>query len=318
MDIYLNCDIITLRGKEVVVKKGIVILGPTGVGKTELSIELGKELGGEIISADSAQVYQGMDIGTAKITKEEMDGVPHHLLDIVKPIKKYSVGEYQKDVNKVLEELEEKKITPILVGGTGLYINSITNGLAELPEPTKELRERLMGEDKETLYKILKEKDPESAEKIHKNNKRRVERALEVIELTGEKFSILRERNIKRNNFDFIKIGLERDRDELYARINLRVELMMKEGLEEEVRDLYEKYGEVLLQINVIGYSELIRYFKGELTREEAIEDIKKNSRHYAKRQFTWFKNDPDVIWYDVSKESTQGIIDKIKEHLIK
>jgi tRNA dimethylallyltransferase len=292
--------------------KGIVILGPTAVGKTNLSIQLAKKLDTEIISADSAQVYNGLDIGTAKVDDEEAQGIIHHMIDIVEPIKKYNVGEYQKSTNKILEKFEKEKKVPILVGGTGLYINSVTNGLAELPESDPILREKLDKKSAEELYEELERIDPQAAKDIHPNNKRRVERAVEVFHLTGEPFSIISKKNIKRNNFEFIKIGLERDREELYERINLRVDLMIKGGLVEEVRKLYEKYGESIRKINIIGYSELIDYFKGEITLEEATEKIKQNSRKYAKRQFTWFKNDPDIIWFDVNKISETDLLERI------
>ncbi|MEG2255504.1 MAG: tRNA (adenosine(37)-N6)-dimethylallyltransferase MiaA [Cetobacterium sp.] len=290
--------------------KGIVIAGPTGVGKTELSIKLAKALNAEIISADSAQVYEEMNIGTAKIEEDEMQGIVHHMIDIVEPIKKYSVGDYQRKVDDILNSNEEKNV--LLVGGTGLYIDSVVRGLSALPESDLAIREKLMSEDGDKLFEILKEIDPESAESIHPNNKRRVERAVEVFYQTGEKFSILSKKNIKGNNFKFLKVALERDREHLYDRINLRVEIMMQNGLLEEVRYLYEKYGDVLKKINIIGYSELISYINQELTLEDAKELIKKNSRNYAKRQFTWFKNDHEYIWYDLDKMTQDEIFSDI------
>ncbi|WP_330111556.1 tRNA (adenosine(37)-N6)-dimethylallyltransferase MiaA [Cetobacterium somerae] len=290
--------------------KGIVIAGPTGVGKTELSIKLAKALNAEIISADSAQVYEEMNIGTAKIEEDEMQGIVHHMIDVVEPIKKYSVGDYQRKVDDILNSNEEKNV--LLVGGTGLYIDSVVRGLSALPESDLAIREKLMSEDGDKLFEILKEIDPESAESIHPNNKRRVERAVEVFYQTGEKFSILSKKNIKGNNFKFLKVALERDREHLYDRINLRVEIMMQNGLLEEVRYLYEKYGDVLKKINIIGYSELISYINQELTLEDAKELIKKNSRNYAKRQFTWFKNDHEYIWYDLDKMTRDEIFSDI------
>ena len=290
--------------------KGIVIAGPTGVGKTELSIKLAKALNAEIISADSAQVYEEMNIGTAKIEENEMQGIIHHMIDVVEPVKKYSVGDYQRKVDEILNSNEEKNI--LLVGGTGLYIDSVVRGLSALPESNPTIREKLMSEDGDKLFEILKEIDPESAENIHPNNKRRVERAVEVFYQTGEKFSILSKKNIKGNNFKFLKVALERDREHLYDRINLRVEIMMQNGLLEEVRYLYEKYGDVLKKINIIGYSELISYINQELTLEDAKELIKKNSRNYAKRQFTWFKNDHEYIWYDLDKMTQDEIFSDI------
>ena len=297
-------------------KKGIVIAGPTGVGKTALSIKLAKILGADIISADSAQVYKGMDIGTAKIGVEEMEGVPHYMLDILEPIKKYSVGDFQRDVDKILEEEEKKDKTVILTGGTGLYINSITEGLSELPASDPKMREEFMKLSSEELYEELKKVDPEGALEIHPNNKKRVERALEVYKLTGEKFSTLSKKNIKNNNYKFIKVALERGRENLYERINMRVDIMIEQGLEKEVRELYNKYGEILRKINIIGYSEFIDYFKGEITYEEAVERIKQNSRRYAKRQFTWFKNDHSYTWYNLEELSENEIIEDILKKL--
>ena len=296
--------------------KGLVIAGPTGVGKTDLSIKLAKLIGADIISADSAQIYKGMNIGTAKINIEEMQGVKHHMLDVVEPIKKYNVGDYQKNVDNILKEKEKEKKNIIITGGTGLYISSITEGLSSLPTADSLLREELMKKDTDELYNELKAIDPEAALDIHKNNRRIVERALEVFKLTGEKFSVLSKKNIKGNNYSFLKVALERDRDILYERINLRVEIMIEKGLVKEVKELYEKYGENLKKINIIGYTQLIDYFNNNCTFEEAIENIKRDSRRYAKRQFTWFKNDPSYIWYDLDKMGEERIIDKITSEL--
>ena len=296
--------------------KGLVIAGPTGVGKTDLSIKLAKLLNADIISADSAQIYKGMDIGTAKITTEEMQGVKHYMLDVVEPIKKYSVGDYQTAVDNILNEKERENKNIILTGGTGLYIGSITEGLSDLPAGDPVLREELLKLDSEELYKKLMELDPQAAEDIHINNRRRVERAVEVCLLTGDKFSVLSKKNIKNNNYNFLKVALERDREYLYERINLRVDIMLEKGLEKEVRALYEKYGENLRKINIIGYTELIEYFNGQVSYEEAVENIKRNSRRYAKRQFTWFKNDPTYVWFDLDKLSEEEIIKSIIKEL--
>ena len=296
--------------------KGLVIAGPTGVGKTDLSIKLAKLLDADIISADSAQIYKEMDIGTAKITVEEMQGVKHYMLDVVEPIKKYSVGDYQTAVDNILNEKEKENKNIILTGGTGLYIGSITEGLSDLPAGDPVLREELLKLDSEELYKKLMELDPQAAEDIHINNRRRVERAVEVCLLTGDKFSVLSKKNIKNNNYNFLKVALERDREYLYERINLRVDIMLEKGLEQEVRALYEKYGENLRKINIIGYTELIEYFNGQVSYEEAVENIKRNSRRYAKRQFTWFKNDPTYVWFDLDKLSEEEIINSIIKEL--
>jgi tRNA dimethylallyltransferase len=294
--------------------KGIVIAGPTGVGKTELSIKLAKALSAEIISADSAQVYTGMNIGTAKITKEEMDGVKHHMLDIVEPIKKYSVGDYQKTVDSILKDLEVDGKNVILTGGTGLYINSITEGLSNLPEADKNIREKLAEQTTDELYEKLQEVDPEAAREIHKNNRIRVERALEVFMITGEKFSKLSKQNVRGNSCKFLKVALERDREHLYERINKRVEIMLEQGLLEEVKELYKIYGENLRKVNIIGYTEIVDFLEGKQSFEEAVHYIKQNSRRYAKRQFTWFKNDETYLWYDLDKNSQEEIMTDILE----
>lgn len=238
------------------------------------------------------------------------------MLDILEPIKKYSVGDFQKDVDRILKEEEKKDRFVILTGGTGLYINSITEGLSDLPASDTKMREEFMQKSSEELYEELKKVDPEGAEEIHPNNKKRVERALEVYKLTGEKFSILSKKNIKNNSYDFLKIALERGRENLYERINMRVDIMIEQGLEEEVRELYNKYGEILRKINIIGYSEFIDYFKGEITYEEAVDKIKQNSRRYAKRQFTWFKNDHTYIWYNLDELSENEIIEDVVKKL--
>lgn len=290
--------------------KGIVIAGPTGVGKTDLSIRLAKALKGEVLSTDSAQVYKGMDVGTAKVTEEEAQGVTHYMIDIVEPLKKYSVGDFQRKADEILSTVEGKNI--ILVGGTGLYIDSVVRGLSALPEGDPKIREELMGRDKDELFEELKKVDFESSQEIHPNNKRRVERALEVFYQTGEKFSVLSKKNIKGNNFKFLKVALERDRDHLYERINKRVEIMMENGLLNEVENLYKIYGESIKKINIIGYSEIIRYLEGEISLNEAVDQIKQNSRRYAKRQFTWFKNDHEYIWYNLDEMTQDEIFNDI------
>lgn len=296
--------------------KGLVIAGPTGVGKTDLSIKLAKLMNADIISADSAQIYKEMDIGTAKITQDEMQGVNHYMLDIVEPIKKYNVGDYQIAVDNILKEKEKESKNIILTGGTGLYISSITEGLSVLPPADVKLREEFLKLSKEELYENLLKLDPQAAQEIHINNRRRVERAVEVCMLTGDKFSTLSKKNIKNNNYNFLKVALERDREYLYERINLRVDIMLEKGLENEVKTLYEKYGENLRKINIIGYTELIEYFNKQVTYEEAVENIKRNSRRYAKRQFTWFKNDSSYRWFDLDKLSEKEIIEEIISEL--
>ena len=287
--------------------KAIVIAGPTGVGKTKISIDLAKLLNAEIISSDSAQVYKGLNIGTAKISEKEKQGVEHHLIDIVEPVAKYSVGNFEKDVNKILNQNPEKNF--MLVGGTGLYINSVTNGLSVLPEADKKTREYLASLDNQTLFELALKYDVEAIKEIHPNNRVRLER---VFMLTNQKFSELSKKNIKNNNFNFLKIALERNREELYDRINKRVDIMFEEGLVEEVEKLYKIYGEKLYSLNIIGYNELIDYFNGLSSLEEASYKIKLNSRHYAKRQFTWFKADKEYVWFNLSEVSEDEVVKRI------
>ena len=272
--------------------RGIVLAGPTGVGKTDLSLKLAKILGADIISCDSAQVYEEMNIGTAKIREDEMEGIKHYMLDVLPPTHKYSVGEYQRAVDKILAEKEKENKPVILTGGTGLYINSVVNGLSSLPESDPKLRDELMALSVDELYEKLLELDPEAAEKIHKNNKKRVERAVEVCLITGKKFSVLSKENVKNNNYDFLKVCLTRDRE-----------------------ILYKKYGvEILRKINIIGYTQLIDYIEGKISLETAVEFIKRDSRHYAKRQMTWFNNDSGYLWFDLEKQSENEILKTIIE----
>ena len=290
--------------------KAIVIAGPTGVGKTKISIDLASELNAEIISSDSAQVYRGLNIGTAKITEEEMQGIKHHLIDIVEPMSKYSVGNFEKDVNKILNQNPEKNF--LLVGGTGLYINSVTKGLSILPEADKKTREYLSTLDNQTLFELALKYDKEATKEIHPNNRVRLERVVEVFLLTGQKFSELFKKNIKNNNFKFLKIALERDRENLYDRINKRVDIMFNQGLVDEVKNLYKIYGEKLYKLNIIGYNEIIDCINGKISLDEARYRIKLNSRHYAKRQFTWFKADKEYQWFNLDRISEQEIVKSI------
>ncbi len=297
--------------------KGLIIAGPTGVGKTSLSIKLAKELDGVIISCDSMQVYKGMDIGTAKIKEEEMEGVPHYMIDVVWPTDRYSVGAFAKEVNCLLDKFEKEDKNVILVGGTGLYIDSIVKGFSKLPKSDENIRRELEKFTNEELFNILKEVDKESAKKIHINNRVRLERALEVYKITGEKFSKLSNENIKDSNVEFLYVALERDRDNLYERINKRVDIMFDEGLLEEAKWVYENYREGIEKIKAIGYKELFLYFEGTISFEEAKSLIKRESRRYAKRQFTWFKRDKTIEWFNLDHIEENQIKEKIL-HLLK
>lgn len=309
-------------------EKIVVIVGPTAVGKTAFSIRLAEEFNGEVISGDSMQVYKGLDIGTAKVTPDEMGDIPHHLIDFKEIDENYDVSDFQKDAKQKIEAIRQRGKLPVIVGGTGLYIESllypVSHGSDAEPnmELRKELEEFAQAEGNEALWNRLNEIDPDAAEKIHPNNVRRVIRAMEVFHETGELFSSFQnEKKNKEPNYQAFIICLDTDRQLLYHRINLRVDLMMEEGLEEEVRQLWERIGpEAEAQSTKgIGYSEFFPYFNDEVPLEEAIEQVKQNSRRYAKRQLTWFRNRLDSVhWYDfVTKpEEMDECLSKVKRFL--
>ncbi len=293
--------------------KGIVIAGATGVGKTDLSIKLAQKINAEIISADASQVYKELDIGTAKVTQKEMQGIPHYMIDVVNPDEDYSVGDFERAVNNILNENCQKNGKNIIIaGGTGLYIKSITDGFAKLPSKDEKIRAELEIKELHELQEMLKELDEKSYSEIDLSNKLRLVRAIEVCLLTGEKFSELRTKNIKNNNYKFLKIFLTRDRNELYDRINKRVDIMISKGLIDEARKIYDKYEKSLYKISSIGYKELFLYFDGKITLEEAVDEIKRESRRYAKRQMTWFRKEKNYITYNLSEVSENKIIKDI------
>ena len=290
-----------------------MIAGATGVGKTDLSIRLAKKIDAEIISADASQIYKELDIGTAKITDEEMQGVKHYMIDVASPGEDYSVGDFERDVNNILNENSCKNGKNIIIaGGTGLYIRSITDGFAKLPSKDEKIRKELESKSLDELQKTLKKLDEKSYEEIDLSNKLRLVRAIEVCLLTGGKFSELRTRNVKNNDYDFLKIFLTRNRDELYDRVNRRVEIMIAKGLVEEAKKVYNKYTEKLHKISSIGYKELFMHFDGKITLDEAVEEIKKESRRYAKRQMTWFRKEKDYIICNLSEMSENEALDEI------
>ncbi len=287
----------------------IIIVGPTASGKTKLSIELAKEIDGEIISADSMQIYKYMDIGTAKADAEEMQGIQHYLVDEVTPDEEFSVARFQEKAYQYIEEILQRGKVPIVAGGTGLYVNSLIHNI-NFTETTSdwELRERLKKEAEEKgnqyLHDKLREVDPEAAEKLHVNDVKRVIRALEVYEYT--KMPISYHQEISRQNpprFNYILIGLKMDRQKLYDRINRRVDIMLEKGLVEEVRKLVQRgYDRNAVAMQGLGYKEILAYFRGEMTLEEAAEIIKMDSRRYAKRQITWFKRYENIHWVDLDE----------------
>ncbi len=303
----------------------IVIGGPTACGKTGFSIKLAKEIGGEIISADSMQVYRYMDIGTAKVTPEEADGVPHYLIDEFDPDEEYNVMIFQQKAKAYMEEIWAKGKIPILVGGTGFYINALLydNDFTETENDTsyrEECYKLAQEQGPEVLYERLQKVDPEYAANIHANNVKRVTRALEYHYLTGQKFSEHNaEQKEKETPYDAAVIILTMDREKLYERIELRIDLMLEQGLLEEVKGLLDRgYTPDLVSMQGIGYKEFIPYFNGECTLEEAVTQLKTNTRRFAKRQLTWFRRQIDGLWIDLSKaageEALEDVLDYLKE----
>lgn len=282
----------------------IILTGPTAVGKTSLSLSLAKELDGEIVSADSMQVYRYMDIGTAKIREEERQGIPHHLIDVLDPWEDFNVVRFQKMAREALEEIWERGHIPIVTGGTGFYIQALLYDIhfAENNEDSslrKDLENYARENGAEALHSRLEEVDEKAASQIHFNNVKRVIRALEFYYQTGKKISEHNEEERKRTSpYDFKYFVLNDEREHLYARINQRVDLMMEEGLVEEVQKLKEMgCDSTMVSMQGLGYKEILSYLEGECTLDEAVYKIKRDTRHFAKRQITWFKRERDVIW---------------------
>ncbi len=289
------------------IKRPLVILtGPTAVGKTALSIALAKAIGGEIISADSMQVYRHMDIGSAKIMPEEMEGVPHHLIDVLEPAEEFNVVVFQKLAKQAVEEIYSRGHIPILVGGTGFYIQALVYDIdfTENNEDTalrQALEEQARREGADVLYEMLRAVDPESCESIHAHNIKRVIRAIEFYEKTGKKISDHnREQRQNDSPYHFAFFVLTDSRDKIYQRIDERVDLMMAHGLMEEVRALRDRgCRRDMVSMQGLGYKELLACLEGEISLEEAVYLIKRDTRHFAKRQLTWFRREKEVIWVD-------------------
>ena len=300
-------------------EKVIVICGPTASGKTALSIELAKKINGEIVSCDSMQIYEDMDIGTAKPTKEEMDGIKHYLVGTVPPTKRYSVAEYKKEAKKAIREIINQGKTPIIVGGTGLYVDSLIYEI-EYPEIKfdeeyrKKLEKKVEEFGLEKLYEEAKNIDPIAIEKISKTDKKRILRILEIYHSTG-KTKTEQEIESRKNEpeFDYIVFGLLWDREILYERINKRVDIMIESGLIEEVKNLIKKYDKIPTAMQALGYKEVLEYLNGIISKDEMIEKIKQETRRYAKRQMTWFRKNKEIIWLE-AKDSTQNNIKVILE----
>lgn len=301
--------------------KVVVIGGPTASGKTALSIALAKKINGEIVSADSMQIYKDMDIGTAKPTIEEQDGIKHYLIDCISPEVRYSVAEFKKDATAAIEEILSNGKIPIVVGGTGLYIDSLIYGI-DYNEIHVDIEYRNylehIAEEKglEYLYNMAKEIDEEAMKKISVNDRKRICRVLEIYKSTG-KTKTQMENESRQNGvkYDFKVFAIDMERARLYDRINKRVDLMIEAGLTNEVENLIKKYATMPTAMQGLGYKEVVEFFNGQISREEMIEKIKQESRRYAKRQITWFRKNKDIRWIDASKsidENTKFIIEEI------
>ncbi|MFP3897290.1 MAG: tRNA (adenosine(37)-N6)-dimethylallyltransferase MiaA [Anaerolineales bacterium] len=301
--------------------KLLVIVGPTAVGKTALSIDLAKRFDGEVISADSRQIYRYMDIGTAKATPQQRAAVPHHLIDVVDPDQKLTLAHYKRLATHAIRDIWERGRLPMLVGGTGLYVRAILEGwtIPEVP-PNQELRRRLKDRAErlgpQVLHQRLRKVDPESAESIDVNNVRRVIRALEVYEETGTPISELQKREPP--DYDVFKIGLTMPRPDLYARIDARVDRMIEEGLVQEVEDLLERgYDFDLPSMSAVGYPEIGRYLRDEVPLDEAVESIKTRTHRIVRQQYNWFKpSDPAIHWFDAQDVPTKSIAEEVGEWL--
>ncbi len=297
-----------------------VIGGPTASGKSKLAVELAKRINGEIISADSMQIYKDMNIGTAKISAEEMQGIKHYMLDYVSPEERYSVSNFKKNADKIIEEILSKGKTPIIVGGTGLYIDSLIYGIEFQDEKIDtEYRDKLNTiaekEGLDRLFKEAKKIDPKAMEKISINDKKRIIRVLEIYHKTGKTKTEQEEESRKNGvKYNYKVFAITLPREKLYERIEKRVDQMISDGLIEEVQNLIQKYQKIPTAMQGLGYKEVVEYLESKLTKEEMIEKIKKETRHYAKRQLTWFRKNKEIIWLDGEKDTNYNIDIIVKE----
>lgn len=296
--------------------KVLAIVGSTASGKTSVSVELAKNIGGEIVSADSRLIYRDFDIGTAKPTDEERCGIPHYMIDIIPPERLYSAGDYKKDASEAVEKIISKGRIPIVVGGTGFYVRSLLGGL-DIPDvPADENFRAEMDkfvEDygRQALYDKLAAIDKTTADKLHYNDNVRVTRALEIFHATGKTMSEIS--SMSKPPYEVFYAGLNaRDRAYLYDRANRRVDKMIESGLVDEVHRLVQKYGRTLPILKTLGYKEICEYFDGKISLEEAVGLIKKHTRNYAKRQLTWFRANPEIHWYYIDEMSQEEIVEKI------
>lgn len=290
-------------------KKVLVIVGPTSVGKTSFGVRCAKLFNGEVISGDSIQVYKGLDIGSAKVTKEETEGIKHHLIDIKEPFDNYSVKEFQEKGREIIDDISSRGELPIIVGGTGLYIKALLYDYVFFDEDEKD--EQYDDLTNEELYSMLQKEDPKALDNIHINNRKRLVRALNIVRKHGKGISSIKEEQEHKPIYDIKIIGLTKDRDKLKEDINLRVDQMIKDGLVDEIKGLLDKGVTFDNQsMQAIGYKEFKDYFENTKTLEEVIEQIKINTRHFAKRQYTWFNNQMDMEWYDNKDKAIESIKD--------
>ncbi|MGY0468471.1 tRNA (adenosine(37)-N6)-dimethylallyltransferase MiaA [Staphylococcus xylosus] len=304
----------------------IVLVGPTAVGKTEFSIELAKKVNGEIISGDSMQVYKHMDIGTAKITQDEMSGVPHHMIDILEPDENFSAYEFKNRAQRLIKEITTRGRVPIIAGGTGLYIQSLIYNYDFEDETISEQKsleieaklDELDQLSNEALHQYLASFDEVSAQDIHPNNRKRVRRAIQYYLKTKKLLSSRKKVQQFTENYDTLLLGIEMSRDILYQRINKRVDIMLERGLLSEVQQLVDNGYETSQSMQAIGYKEIVRVIKQELSLDEATEKLKQHSRNYAKRQMTWFKNKLDVLWLDREKMSLSLMLEEVSVQIQK
>lgn len=300
--------------------KIVIILGPTATGKSSLAVRLCKDFNGSVINADSVQLYKHLNIGTAKLTKKEMDGIKHYMIDVLDPKETFSAAQFRDAAIDKIKEIAAGGKNVFIVGGTGLYVRILTGGIIDAPEPDEkiraELKERAEKEGIKVLYDELKEVDADSAEKINENDLFRIIRALEIYMATGVQASKIREgHSFKDESFSYLKIGLSMDRDKLYERIEKRVGKMIAAGLEDEVRGLLKMgYSADLKPLLSIGYKQIMMYIKGEITFDEAVRLIKRDTKRYAKRQLTWFRKEKDILWYDAKKLISGDEYELIKE----
>ncbi len=299
--------------------KVIVICGPTASGKTGLAIELAKKINGEIVSCDSMQIYKDMNIGTAKPTPEEMQGIPHHLIDFISPDERYSVADFQIDAKNKIEEILNKWKVPIIVGGTGLYVDTLVYNI-KYPEIEldidyrKSLEKMINDKGLDEAYEQAKKIDPEAIKKISSNDKKRIMRILEIYHQTGKtKTQLEIESRNEQPPYDYLIYAINMDREKLYDRINKRVDIMIKQGLIEEVQNLVKKYNHFPTAMQGLGYKEVVSYLQGNITKDEMIEILKQETRRYSKRQLTWFRKNKDIKWInglDPKEKNIQMILE--------